>query len=78
MAKQGMRPEVKAQKLKNNKTANLDIKCKHCENNAVIFHGTHDKRVKVCYAHFVNPPQLVKAMSKETKMLAQLISMGLA
>jgi len=57
MAKTSMRPEVKAQKMKNNKTANLSVKCKHCDKEAVVFRGTFQNRVKMCYDHFANPPQ---------------------
>lgn len=71
MAKKGMRAEVKAQKLKNNKTANLKVLCKNhktCENEAVVFHGTFESRVKVCYTCFTNPPQVVaKSLAKQKK-----------
>jgi hypothetical protein len=59
MAKKGMRPEVKAQKMKNNKTANDKIICRvqDCEDEAVVFHGNYSNRRKVCHPHFINPPQ---------------------
>lgn len=70
MAKASMRPEVKAQKMKNNKTSNLAIPCKYksCKNDAVIFHGTHDRRVKVCYDCFVKPPQSEKQIADNLLM----------
>ena len=80
MAKKGMRPEVKAQKLKNNKTSNTPIKCQHwnaCESYADILHGPFDNRVKVCYHHFINPPQVVEQVKRDHKAIEVLMSMGL-
>ena len=70
MAKASMRPEVRAQKMKNNKTSNIATPCKYkdCDDDAVIFHGHHDRRVKVCYAHFINPPQSAKQVADNLLM----------
>ena len=58
MAKTSTRPEVKAQKMKNNKTSNLPLICKikDCEDEATLIKGAFENRHRVCWEHHVNPP----------------------
>jgi hypothetical protein len=58
MAKKSMRPEVKAQKMKNNKIPHYLPRCKTCKDEtAVIFSGSHENRKVVCWDCFTTAPQ---------------------
>jgi len=52
-----MRPEVRAQKLKNNKTSNNPWLCKCEKAEIVLAKGPHSRRIKICWKCFANPPE---------------------
>jgi len=71
MAKASMRPEVKAQKMKDNRNR-LPIKCS-CGEDATVIHGSFDKRIVDCWGCYTKPPQGKRTQS----MLRQLQEIGL-
>jgi len=79
MAKQSIVKQIKAKPNARGKTSHLPMMCqtKDCDKEAVVFHGTFDKRVKVCYDCFASNAEKKPAKSQVADIQATLKALGL-
>lgn len=74
MARAAMRPEVRAQKRKDNRTSNLPLVCSipKCDND---FYVVKHNNGRLCRPHFENPPQVVQSQRKRDKSLLRKLGL---
>lgn len=79
MAKSSFVKDIKAKPNARGKTSHLMFACntKDCKNDAVIFKGTFDKRVKLCYDCFESKANQPSKITDVEMVLTKLRALGM-
>lgn len=68
MAKHSVLADIKAKPNARGKTSHIPIECsvKNCRDEAFLHFGSFDKRKKLCFHHYNNPPRSAKQAIADT------------